>query len=126
MPDKATWAKWVAEWRASGLSSPAFSKGRPFSASGLRYWAFRLKREASGRPAGTPQAIRLGRVLRRLAPAPEAVVAEPVRALAPPVMVPAVPLLVECGPLRVVVSPGFDRATLAAVLDVVVARQEWR
>ncbi len=28
------------------------------------------------------------------------------------------PLVLECGPVRVVVRPGFDRASLAVVLDV--------
>jgi hypothetical protein len=31
-------------------------------------------------------------------------------------------LTVECGEMRVVVRPGFDRGTLAGVLDVLAAR----
>jgi hypothetical protein len=73
--------------------------------------------------AATPQAIRLGRVLRRLAPAPEAAAPEPARELPAPVPAPGVPLTVECGSLRVAVPVGFDRATLAAVLDVLVVRE---
>ena len=32
------------------------------------------------------------------------------------------PLMVECGAIRVAIRPGFDRETLAAVLDVLSAR----
>jgi hypothetical protein len=32
-------------------------------------------------------------------------------------------LTLECGAVRVVVRPGFDRATLAAVLDVLATRE---
>lgn len=123
MPDRATWEKRVAAWRASGLTSRRYAKGRPFSASGLRYWACRLRREEPVRVAATPQAIRLGRVLRRLAPAPEAAAPEPARELPAPVPAPGVTLTVECGSLRVAVPVGFDRATLAAVLDVLVVRE---
>ncbi len=122
MPDRAKWEERVAAWKASGLGSPEFCKGRGFSASGLRYWASRLRREGSAPMVKAPQAIRLGRVLRRLGPAPEAAVGTPESVLASPLARAATPLLVECGGLRVVVLPGFDRGTLAAVLDVVAAR----
>jgi hypothetical protein len=62
-------------------------------------------------------------VLRRLVPAPEVVTPGTAHALPAPVPAPVVPVVVECGSLRVAVPPGFDRATLAAVLDVLVVRE---
>jgi hypothetical protein len=37
----------------------------------------------------------------------------------------AVVLSVEIGGARVAVTPGFDRATLAALIDVLHERQRW-
>jgi transposase len=119
MPDRATWVKRIAEWRASGLTSPVFCKGRPFTPGGLRYWASVLGREERREAAAS--AIRLGRVLRRPAPAPEAAASPAARET--PAAVPATDLMVECGAVRVAVRPGFDRATFAAVLDVIAARE---
>ena len=34
---------WLKEWKESGLSAKAFSKGRPFSDSSLDYWAGKEK-----------------------------------------------------------------------------------
>jgi len=94
----------VAEWRASGQTSTAFSEGKPFTASGLRHWAHRLSKEPS-----PPRRLRMVRVERR----PQA--AEGAAAIAD------ASLVVELGPARVVVRPGFDRALLAAVLEVALA-----
>jgi hypothetical protein len=102
MADRETWVARVAEWKASGLSSPAFCEGKDFTAGGLRHWAHRLTRGDDHRPA-----VRIGRVVR-LARASK--VAEPALAL------PAI--VVELGAARVTVRPGVDRATLAAVLEI--------
>lgn len=119
MADRATWVKRVAEWRASGLTAPVFCQGQPFTPGGLRCWASLLGREER-RKAAAP-ALRLGRVLRRPTAAAAPEVPRPDRCR--PVLAPTAALTVECGALRVAVRPGFDRATLAAVLDVLTARE---
>jgi hypothetical protein len=104
MDNRAKWEERVAGWKASGFTSEAYCKGKPFTAGGLRHWAYRLRLDA--RPA-----VRLARVVRR--PAPRVEDAAPV---------PAAVLMLECCGMRVVVPPGFDRATLGAVLDVLASR----
>jgi hypothetical protein len=115
MSDTESWEGRVAEWKASGLSATTYCEGKPFTAGGLRHMAYRL-RQAREVKAEVPE-VRLARVVRKAARAQ------------PPRAQPAVreraggePLLVECGAFRVTVRPGFDRATLAALLDVLAAR----
>lgn len=106
MADAAAWERRVAEWRASGLTSHAFSAGREFTAGGLRHWAYRLGK--TRKQTGRKPAVRMARVLR----------------VPSPVAVPTadVPIVVELGGARVSLRAGFDRATLGAVLDVLSAR----
>jgi len=96
----------VAEWRASGLSSPRFCAGKEYTAGGLRHWAHLL---SHGKGSGLP--VRVAKVVRlsRLVPATAAVPLPAGR-----------DLVVEVGVARVVVRPGFDRALLAAVLEELV------
>jgi transposase len=111
MPDTDTWARRVAEWRSSGQTSTAFCRGKQFTAGGLRYWACRLSQRRQRNHA----AVRVARVVRvsefgassqhEKSPAAAGVDA----------------LVVEVGAARVAVRPGFDRATLAAVLEVIGA-----
>jgi hypothetical protein len=115
------WSDRVSEWRASGKSSTAFCKGKSFTAGGLRYWAHRLdalERETPSRPE-----VRLARVQRIATPARAAVRAH---AACPPAPVSAAsaapPLVLEVYEARVAILPGFDRSTLAAVLDVLAAQ----
>jgi hypothetical protein len=43
MTEKAAiWARRVAEWKSSGLTSEAYCAGRDFTAGGLRHWSHRL------------------------------------------------------------------------------------
>ena len=109
MADRATWAKRVEEWRASGLSSEAFCVGRGYTPGGLRNAAHLVESEARSRKA---PAVRVARVLRVAQPA----------AVAAPVEEPESAILVELGGARVAVTRGFDRGALAAVLDVLAAR----
>jgi len=109
-----TWARRVAEWKASGLTSEAYCEGKPFTPGGLRHWAYRL---GAGRsPEAAP--VRIAKVVRIP------------RAKAPPeaderaCIVPE--LILEVGPVRIEVRTGFDRATLAAVLDVVAVEKAAR
>lgn len=117
MTDKAIWSKRVSEWRASGESSAAFCKGKGFTAGGLRYWAHRLDEEQRSEPS--PPSVRLARVLRASAPAERAMV-ERARRTTSPASAPASDgaVVIEVGEARVSVGPGFDRTTLASVLDV--------
>jgi hypothetical protein len=105
MADRATWAKRVKEWRASGQTSEAFCEGKPFTAGGLRNAAHLVER------GGAAPSVRIARVVR---------VREPAAASTPEV--PEVPVLVELGGARVFVSRGVDREALATVLDVLAAR----
>ena len=105
MADRATWAKRVKEWRASGQTSEAFCEGKPFTAGGLRNAAHLVERD------GAAPAVRIARVVRvresTAPPAPDA---------------PDVPVIVELGGARVLVSRGVDRDALATVLDLLAAR----
>jgi hypothetical protein len=115
----AVWSERVSEWRASGKSSTAFCKGQAFTAGGLRYWASRLKGAPPRNPSSKPE-VRLARVLRTPAP-----VRAEVRARVPAAgsAITSEPtLVVEVHGARVSVRPGFDRATLAAVLDVLATQ----
>jgi hypothetical protein len=102
------WARRVAEWKASGLSSPTFCEGKPFTAGGLRHWSHRLRREGQRRPAS----VRMARLVRfsTLKSAP----AESGTGTAPD-------LVIAIGAARVAVRRGVDRGTLATVVDVLAA-----
>jgi hypothetical protein len=113
MASAETWARRVAAWKASGRSSEAFCKGKAFTAGGLRHWAYRLRCEGRDEPEPV---IRIGRVLRRPAPAEAAKPAQP------SIDEKAEAIVVELGAARVAVRPGFDRLTLAAVLDLLASR----
>jgi hypothetical protein len=100
----------VAAWRASGQTSTAFCEGKAFTAGGLRHWAHVLrKRETQAVRASSPT-VRIARVLR------------PRRSPVSPPVVSRVettePVTIELGGARIAVGRGFDRATLAAVIEV--------
>ncbi len=103
MTNRDAWVERVAAWKASGQTSAAFAEGKPFTGSGLRYWASRLAREATG--GGSR--VRVARVVRVDRPR-RAAVSDPV-------------VVVEVGAARISVRPGFDRGLLAAVLEVALA-----
>ena len=44
--DRATWTKLVADFEASDLSQRQFAQERMVSASNLRYWIYRLRKES--------------------------------------------------------------------------------
>jgi hypothetical protein len=96
---ESTWATRVQEWRASGLSAPAFCKDKGFCDSTLRYWASRLRK---GQAGGRAAEVRLARVVRAGA-RPE---------------LGETPIVIEVGGARLGVRRGFDAGTLRTVLDV--------
>jgi hypothetical protein len=100
MADAKTWAKRVAEWRASGESASVFAAGRGFAPATLRWWASRGPRRDAG-------------LVRVVTPPPSTVVAR-ARETA---------IEIEIAGARVLVTSGFDRAALA---DVLAALREAR
>jgi hypothetical protein len=127
MSESRAWEQRVAAWRSSGLSAARFCAGRDFTETALRYWARRLGPLGPTRGPGPSEpapAIRLARVERaafpgraseRPSPAPKPTSAAPV--------VGGRGVVLAVGELRIAIEPGFDRATLAAVLEVVAAGQ---
>jgi hypothetical protein len=112
MDKRLIWAERVAGWKSSGLTSREYCEGKPFTAGGLRHWAYRL-RGVGGRKAKA-LAVRIAKVVAR--PELGAVVRAEMESSAEA-------LFVEVGAVRVGVRPGFDRATLAAVIDVLAGRR---
>lgn len=102
MADAAVWKKRIVAWRASGQTASVFCAQQGLALSSLRYWAYRRRCDAE--PAVAPP-VRLAQVVRDVAP----------------VSVQEAALIVEVGRARIAVARGFDRATLAAVLDVLGA-----
>jgi hypothetical protein len=103
MQGMGTEAKWEARvdgWRRSGLSATAYSKGKDFTAGGLRYWASRLGRVEHERGGKGP--VRLARLVRTDAGADL-----------------DTPIVLEVGGVRVGVRRGFDRDTLRSLLEIV-------
>lgn len=110
MANRAIWAKRVAEWRASGLTSERFCARRDFTAGGLRNAAHTI--ESAAREVKVPT-VRVARVLRVAAPA---LIAARRGAIS------ASPVVVEVGGARVSVERGFDRSALAVVLELLAVR----
>ena len=103
------WAERVREWRASGKTAEEYASGFDFEPSTLRYWASRLKSEATA--AKQTPAPTLVRVVRRRRPASQRRLADtPGREPAPE---PAMEVVV--GAARIVVRRGFDAELLRQV-----------
>ena len=111
MDTEKKWARRVAAWQSSGLTSAEYCAGRrQFTAGGLRYWAHRLRRgegTAAARVDVQPalRLVRLERVPARVAAAAQAETLS------------SSPLIIELGGARVTVPAGVDGATLRTVLD---------
>jgi len=137
------WTERIEGWRESGLTSEQFSEGREFSADGLRHWAYKLGKTKRRRPRGEVPELRIVRVVRAKEEAAARAARPKVRMVAAAVTAPAaaataratVPapvanapshvdasLGIEVGGVRIVVPPTFDRATLAAVLELLAER----
>ena len=94
------WFERVSTWRASGVSAVEFSLGKDFRASGLRHWAYLLKRRGL-RPEASSPLVRIARVERSPTAAPTL-------------------LTIEIGGARVSVPPGFDEETVRTVIGALV------
>jgi hypothetical protein len=105
MADAATWAKRVAEWRASGKTAREFCEGRDYKPTTLQWWSYRLRQLARHEPKRAVSVARV--VVRRSAP--------------PAVAAPTV--VIDVGGTRVFVARGVDRETLGVVLDALASRR---
>jgi len=122
MAKASEWRERIAEWRASGLSAAKFAESRGCSAHQVWNWAAKFRKEDTarmGQAAGRSQvrsvpqsSISLARVLRSPRQEP---------ANRPALWAGA--MAVEVGGMRLVVPSGFDRGTLAMVLDEVETRK---
>ena len=93
----------MASWRASGLTSTEFCKGRGYARSSLLWWSSRLRGKRSNKPKAG--AIRLARVIR-----------------APAATAPAAAVLIEVDGARIAVGRDVHVETLRAVFDALRAR----
>jgi hypothetical protein len=135
MADTALWTRRVADWQSSGETFSLHCKGKAFSPSALRYWVQRLRQAM---PASKPPAVSVtdrGDDVPASKPAKVAVsevrMVRVERTHAPAGVLGTAPrqassasdetIVVEFYSARVSVRPGFDRSTLAAVLEVVAA-----
>lgn len=109
MADARIWAQRVAEWRESGLTAAAYCEKHGVGLSALRHWSHRLGRRSTASATGGATTVRLARVVAIAATAGMAPTAE---------ASPRPSLVLEVGGARIMVDVGFDRATLAGVLDV--------
>jgi hypothetical protein len=101
---KVTWQKRVAEWRASGETAAVFAARKGVKVGTLRWWSSRLQREVTTAtpPAPVPM-VQLVRIPSRSRGTGVVVDLPDARA-------------------RVMVDPGFDRNTLALVLELLGRR----
>jgi transposase-like protein len=107
MADAKTWAKRVAGWRASGQTAAEYCKQHGLGLSALRHWSHRLRREEGG-----VAEVRMARVV--VAPAEKTSATERAEGLSAARSA----LVLEVRGARITVEAGFDRATLAKVLEL--------
>jgi transposase len=112
---RAVWADRIGRWRRSGLTAARFAAREGINPRTLTFWKWKLGRVATDHPAsdGSRDPRRAGaggfvEVLRAAA--------------SPAASVPACEVILPDG-YRIGVVPGFDSATLRAVLDVLEGRR---
>lgn len=97
---KVTWQKRVAKWRASGETAAVFAAREGIKVGTLRWWSSRLQREVTTAAAPAPiPMVQLMRIPGRSSGTGVVVDLPEARA-------------------RIMVDPGFDRNTLALVLEL--------
>ena len=119
MNNRAIWAERVVGWKSSGLTSEKYCEGKPFTAGGLRHWARCLRQTKAREPQALT--VRIAKVVPRALVDDGSAVSVPLAPLGSARSPES--LYVEVGALRVAVRPGFDRVALAAVIDVLAARE---
>ena len=100
MAKASEWESRVASWRASGLTSAEYCKGRGYSPKSLLWWSCQLRGKRA-EPRSKPGGVRMARVIRST-PSKSAVTAM---------------VLIELEGARIAVSSGANAETLRAVFD---------
>jgi hypothetical protein len=121
MARASEWRKRIAEWRASGLSAAKFAESRGCSVHQVWNWAAKFRKEDAARTAETT-AVQVGRVVAHSIPLAR-VLRVPRQESAEKPVASATAMAVEVGGIRLVVPSGFDRGTLAMVLDEIEGRK---
>ncbi len=103
MANASEWESRVASWRASGLRSEEFCKGRGYSPKSLLWWSSRLRHKRVGKSAKRGR-VHLAKVVRTTTMAATAAV------------------LIEVEGARIAVGSGASAETLRAVLDALRSR----
>jgi hypothetical protein len=103
MANASEWELRVATWRASGLRSEEFCKGRGYSPKSLLWWSSRLRHKRVGK-ASKRGHVQLAKVIRTPATPPTATV------------------LIEIEGARIAVGSGASTETLCAVFDALRSR----
>ena len=109
----ATWRERVRAWKASGRPAAEFAAGQAFNASTLKWWAYRLGRDA--RKAKAP--VEVAAVARTTVP-----LMRVQRKQRPPSSTASSGLVLEVGDVRLRVDHGFDRSLLLDVIDALGGR----
>ena len=105
MTKAAEWAERVEQWRASGLRSAEFCRGREFTARNLLWWSSHFRRQGPPTKERQQRSVTFARVVR----SPKGCAAE--RHEAAPAA-PAVTIELSAG--RVRVDSGADRSYISA------------
>lgn len=103
----------MAQWRESGLTAAEFSRGREFSPKTLVWWSSRLRALTAAKKGDE---FRMARVVRASEPATSG------PAASPPQVGARSGVTLESNGVRIALETGFDRVTLAAVLNVLGGR----
>ena len=121
MARASEWRKRIAEWRASGLSAAKFAESLGCSAHQVWNWAAKFRGEDAARTTEATAAVQVGRVVAHSIPLARVLRAPRQESFEKPAAS-ATAMAVEVGGMRLVVPSGFDRGTLAMVLDEVEGR----
>lgn len=115
---EAIWRQRVAAWRTSGLRSESFCEAHDFSAALLRHWAWRLGLTRKRKPSVMATAARVAVV-----PIARVVTLGKVADVVDrPADRSGTGIRFNVGRAVIDVQPGFDAATLAALVDVLERR----
>jgi hypothetical protein len=113
---REVWAGRIARWQQSGLTAERFAGREGVNPRTLTFWKWKLGHDDHHAAEAATSSRRGGERL--------AFVEVPQRAAAPAAMAaPSAALEVVAGGYRVGVAPGFDAATLRALLDVIEGRR---
>ena len=113
---RAVWAGRIGRWQRSGLTAERFAGREGINPRTLTFWKWKLGRLASdGAASDGPRTVRAEGTVGFV---------EVLRAAAGPAApVPAFEVVVRPDGYRIGVAPGFDSATLGALLDVLEGRR---